>query len=139
MHNKQIKAKNILEKQNASCVFIDKNNKEHILFGNGIRPLYNAIKEDKTLFQGAVVADKIIGKASALLLSYAGVEWVYGKTMSQSAIKVFMQYNIAYEYEIIVPFIKNRQGNDLCPMEKNCSTIENGKAAFDFFASFFNQ
>ncbi|MBT3318758.1 MAG: DUF1893 domain-containing protein [Clostridia bacterium] len=64
------------------------------------------------------LADKVIGKAAALLCAHCGVKVLYANVISEAALAVLQQYGIDAEYEIKVPFIKNREGNDKCPMEK---------------------
>ncbi len=67
---------------------------------------------------GASIADKVVGKAVALLVRYAGITAVYAVTMSQSAEATLEGTGIKYSYGKLIPTIMNRTGDDLCPMEK---------------------
>jgi len=67
---------------------------------------------------GASMADKVVGKAVALLVRYAGIVAVYAGMMSESAKKALHGTGIDYSYAKLVPKILNRAGDDLCPMEK---------------------
>jgi len=95
---------------------------------SGVFPLLDIIKNAPEVLSGACVADKIVGKAAAVLLVYAGVKEVYAKTVSSYAILVLKKAGINLVYEKKVPFIKNRAGTDICPMEKLVLDIEDPKA-----------
>ena len=55
-----------LEETNASCV-IEKGGRRSVSFDSGIRPLLLWLEEDAACLRGAVAADKIVGRAAALL------------------------------------------------------------------------
>lgn len=94
----------------------------------GIVPLLKVVDEYSNV--KAVVADLIIGKAAALLCVKAGITAVYGKVMSKDAITIFKTYNIEYCYETLTDKIINRQGNDICPMEKTVLNINDYDEAY---------
>jgi hypothetical protein len=95
---------------------------------SGVSPLLDIIKNAPEVLSGACVADKIVGKAAAVLFVYSGVKEVYAKTVSSYAILVLKKAGINLVYEKKVPFIKNRAGTDICPMEKLVLDIEDPKA-----------
>jgi len=71
------------------------------------------------LSQGVVkIFDKVVGNASALLSIKAGCKEVYSPLGSELAIKTLRYYNIQYHFSRITPYIRNREGEDMCPMEK---------------------
>lgn len=74
-----------------------------------------AIKK-KDLSNGCV-ADKIVGKAAALLFVYLGVKCVYADVMSEGAELVFKEFGIEYSFGTKTKNIINRKGDGLCPME----------------------
>ena len=96
--------------------------------GRGIKPLVNYL--DKNDFKGACVADKAIGKASALLLVYGGAKNVYTPLISRGAVEVFEANNVNFKAQKTVDNILNRRGDDLCPMEKAVLDIDNPKKAY---------
>ncbi len=89
----------------------------------GIKPMYLGVTTNKGLSQGASVADKVIGKAAALLAVYGGITSVYTCLTTFSAIEVCKKHCIAIEYEKVVVSIKNRDKSDVCPMEKLSSGV----------------
>lgn len=90
----------------------------------GLKPHIDIVKNTPEILRGASVADKIVGKAAAMLLLYSGVKEVYAEIISSRAIPVLENAGISYFYNKQVPFIKNRAGNDLCPMEKRVLDID---------------
>ena len=97
----------------------------------GIKPIFQRVKLNKNFFKDVIVADKIIGKAAAMLLINSGVSQVYGETMSLSAIEILEKYNIYYEFGEKVDFIHNRDNTGLCPMEETVKNIDLPCEAFE--------
>ena len=105
-------------KKNWSFVLI-KNDK--IVFkskAQHLKPLISCIKRHKKEMRGAVVFDKIVGRAAAILLVYAKVKEVWTSTASRSGKAYLAKNKVKIDYKNLASCIKNRKGNDLCPMEK---------------------
>ncbi len=92
--------------------------------GNGIRPLLDTIQELKKEMNGSIIGDKILGKASALLCIYGKVKGVYSPQSTESAISLLSREDIIYETDKIIPYVKNKYGDDICPFEKMIENIE---------------
>lgn len=93
-------------------------------YDTGIKPVINRINEDINYFKGLIVADKIIGKASAMLLVLSQVKEIYCVVLSESGKELLDKYGVEYHYENLVPYIINRLGDDMCPMEKTVKDID---------------
>ena len=76
--------KKILE-ENAPCAFLKDGTILAVGEGTGVQPLLRAWETDPELLRGAVVVDKIVGKAAAMLAVLGGCAGVYGLTMSDAA------------------------------------------------------
>ena len=98
---------------------------------SGIRPILSKVIEDRYFFKDTEVADKVIGKAAALLLVYSGVKKVYGLIMSQAGKEVLEDHGVKYAYDELVPFITNMRGDGMCPMELCVSAIDEPQAAYE--------
>jgi len=83
-----------------------------------LKPLIFCVKKYKKEMRGAVVFDKIIGRAAAILLAYAKVKEVWTPTVSRSGKAYLIKNKVKIGYIRLVSCIMNRKGNDLCPMEK---------------------
>ena len=88
----------------------------------GVAPLLEFIDGGRD-FSGFSAADKIVGKAAALLYAHMGVKEVYAEVMSKSAEQVLKAQNIMYSYGIIAEKIINRKGDGVCPMEDAVENI----------------
>ena len=120
------KAKKIFCSGEYTCVLC----KGDIVFtstSNGISPMLDFI-ENKTELCGFSAADKIVGKAAAILFVYAGVSQVYADVMSKQAVDFLASHNVKYSFGKLADKIINRSGTGICPMEK---TVEKISSASD--------
>ena len=97
---------------------------------HGLRGFLQAINLlDKELAESSV-ADRIMGRAAALLSVYSNVSAVFAVTISEEGIKVLEDNNIPYQFESCVPKILNSKGDDMCPFEKLTITLTNPAKAY---------
>lgn len=99
-------------------------------FDRGIKPIIDKLDENVDYFKGLEVADKVVGKASSVLLGLSGVKKISCITLSMPAKKVLESLRIAYEYEILTDVIVNHKGDDICPMEKAILDIDDLSEAY---------
>lgn len=88
--------------------------------GRGISDLYNLLTEHPDWLQGASVADKVVGKGAAALLILGGVRELFAGVISTSALGLFKDTGIAVHFDREVPYIVNRKGDGVCPVEALC-------------------
>lgn len=98
----------------------------------GIQPLLIQIKQGT--LKDAFVADRVVGKAAALLHVYAQVKEVYTPVLSKQAIPVYEKHNIPYTADKIIDNIRNRTNTDLCPMEKKVQNVNDPAEAYRLFS-----
>ena len=95
----------------------------------GVKPLLHLLTEKKGFLKGSSVADKVIGKAAALLMVLGEIKEVHTLIISEPAIKVFEKHSIPCYYDKKVERIVNRTGDGLCPMESLCLDIDDPQEA----------
>ncbi len=122
--------KNILLKENHTIVIYKSDASVVVSDDRGVAPLMKLLKENKEQLRDSMIADKVIGKAAALLMVYAGVKEVFTPTISVPAIEVFEKHDVKITYDKVVERIINRKGDGLCPMETLCLNVENPEEAF---------
>ena len=83
----------------------------------GVKPLVQWLERDLDL-RGFSAADKVVGKATAYLYVLLGVEALYARVISMSALEVLKKNGIPVEYGNLVPHITNRAGDGICPFEE---------------------
>ena len=86
----------------------------------GIKPLLAWVREGRDL-TGFSVADKVVGKAPALLYAVLGPDAVFSPIMSWTGRAVLLAASIATSYDTLVPHIQNRAKSGQCPMD---ATVE---------------
>lgn len=98
---------------------------------HGIKPLL--IQIEKKGLKKAVVVDKVIGKAAALLMVYGKVKQVHTDIIAKDAITVFEKHKVKFSYNKVVDYILNVKKDGLCPMEQKVKDIDSPKEAYKIF------
>lgn len=117
-----------LKEENLTCI-VQKDGKILASKLRGIRPLLNWIAQGEDL-RGACVADRIVGKAAAMLYALMGVEGVFAEVLSTSGLAVLTKYGVYTEYAVLTPSIRSRDGAGLCPMEQTVLSVDEPSAAY---------
>ena len=84
----------------------------------GVRDLVWLLDNEPERLRGAMVADKVVGKAAAGLMVQGGVGEVYADVMSRLALPLLNEAGIPYSYGELVERIVIPEGDDRCPLEK---------------------
>ena len=82
---------------------------------------------------GASVADKVAGKALALLCIFAGIREVYAEVLSKKAQDIFNQNQVTYQWLQIVDNVLDLTKTGVCPFEKAAAEITNPDESYDAF------
>ena len=96
----------------------------------GIRPMILWLEEDAEFLRGASVADKIVGRAAAMIMIYAGVKEVYASVISNGALEVLLDAGVNVIYSMTAIAISNRRGDGICPMERSVAPISDPEEAY---------
>lgn len=122
------KAKKLLSGGNFTCVLC-KGDTSYTSTGKGVSPMLTFL-ENGTELRGFSAADKIVGKAAAMLFVCAGVTEVFAEVMSKAALNYLKERGIACSYGVLTDKIINRKGDGLCPMELAVIDIDDEKLGF---------
>ena len=131
MENKLKRAVEILHREQVSCVILDGKGEAYCSCEIGIKPLMVRLRKDKKAFAECAVADKVVGKAAALMAVLGGADSVFGEVLSIPAENVLRQYGVYYEYAEKVPYIENRSHTGKCPMEAAVARVDSPEEAFE--------
>jgi len=124
-------ARQRLSQKNLSLVVVKRG---RVLFEtetHGIIGLLDAIKELGNDMRDSSVADRIVGRAAALLFAYSGVIAVFAVTASDGGIEVLKENNIFHEFESRVAHILDLKKVDICPFEKLVTGFFDPKKAYE--------
>ena len=111
--------KNLLYNRNYKIVVIKNGKVLFTSFDRGIKPIFDLQNEiNHNEIENSFIADRVIGKAAALILSELKIKGIYSELISKDALNIFINNNIEVSYKKKVDKILNRTKTDLCPIEK---------------------
>lgn len=127
------KAKEVLNSGEHTCVLCKG---ESLLTSSrpGIAPMMGFIASRQEL-AGYSAADRIVGRAAALLFALTGITEVYAVVLSDSGAAALDTHGIKYSFERRVPYISNRTGDGVCPMEQTVASISDPHEAYAALAA----
>ena len=96
---------------------------------SGIRPLLEILRQGIDV-SGGDAADRIVGKAAALLYARMGVARVRAVVMSRSGLSVLESRGIPAQYQTLTDAIVNRRGDGSCPMEQAVADLDDPDRAY---------
>ena len=82
----------------------------------GIAPMMALLAEGKSLI-GFSAADRVVGKAAAMLFVKAKIRELFAETISRSAAEFLEENGLPFSYRTMTEYIVNRDGTGRCPME----------------------
>ena len=133
------KAKNLLKNKQYTFVALTNGKIIKTSHKKGIMPLLEIIRDNQDILEETVIADKVIGKAAALLAAGYKVKQIYTELLSQKAKEVLDHYSIFYQYEKYVAYIQNRSKTGQCPMEKLTQSINDPKIAYSCILQYYKE
>lgn len=99
----------------------------------GISGFLEAIEKFREKLNGSSAADKIVGKAIALLCADAKIKAVYAIILSKKAHEALQKYTIQHEWERLVEKILAPNKTDICPFEKLADELDSPAEAYAKF------
>ena len=103
----------------------------HTSSEKGLLPLIKWLEADPDFLRGASVADKVVGRAAAMIMVYGGVSEVYASVVSDSALSLLKEAGIACTYSMTCIAVSNRRGDGICPMERAVAPVRDAKKAYE--------
>ena len=103
----------------------------------GIKPVYDVYKNSFKDLQGAFVADRVTGKAAAMLLTEGRISGLYSELISEPAARILEENSISYQYGKKVDYIMNRDQDGLCPIESISSKTDRVDELVEGIEKFF--
>ena len=104
-----------------------------VIYSTKIRKIsgfLDAIDKCGADLRGASVADRVVGKAVALLCAYVGVREVYACVLSRKAVIVLKQNHVGYSWNKLVDNILDVDKLNSCPFEKAAADLSDPQAAY---------
>jgi hypothetical protein len=99
--------------------------------GNGITPIVDAIDSlDRECMRGVITADRIVGRAAALLNIYLGASEVHAMLITKGAKQTLLENGVEHYFRQETDAIKTRDGVIYCPFEKMVQDILDPEEAY---------
>jgi hypothetical protein len=103
----------------------------------GVAPFFHAVQSMGESLHNAVMADRIVGSAVAMLCLHARITSLYAGIASQGALDMLKAQGVTVSSKNAVPYISNYDGTDLCPFEKLARSCQGPSQLFAALKSLF--
>lgn len=130
-------ARKILVRDGCTCVMV-KGGEVFSSRERGVKPIMEFTEGGKKIV-GFSAADKVVGKAAALLYALMRIDALYAEVISLSALRICRKYNIYVEYGALTDAIINRKGDGPCPMESAVEGTDDAETARDVICRAFKR
>lgn len=121
-----------------SCV-IRKGDATRTFHQRGVADLWQLCQSEERFLQGALIADKVVGKGAAALMIYGGASEVYADVISEPALELLRAYGIRTSYGQLTDRILNRRADGLCPVETLCVGLNSIDDMINEISNFINK
>lgn len=101
----------------------------HTSAERGVAPMLRLLDGGADL-RGFAAADKVVGKAAAMLFVLAGVSSLCAEVISRPAAELLTDMGLEFSYSEITDMIINRKGDGQCPMELAVMDITDPKEGY---------
>lgn len=117
------KARTLVREKQVSCALLKEDEIIAVNKGKGVLPLLELHDEEPQKMEKALLVDKVIGRAAAMIVLDGKIGAVHAEVMSEDAVELLEEKGVSATYDKLVPKILNRQGKGICPMEKAVQKI----------------
>ncbi|WP_422485341.1 DUF1893 domain-containing protein [Gudongella sp. DL1XJH-153] len=132
-----IKAKEYMELNSLKMVVYNNEKVVAQSTDRGIKPVYDVYTKEFDSLKGAFVADRITGKAAAMLLAEGKISGIYTDLISDPAVEIFQSKGVSIEYGQKVKHILNRDMDGMCPIETISRNVSSVDDLIDGIEAFF--
>lgn len=127
-----------LHSEGYSCV-IRKGDETRTFRQRGLKDLWELCQSQDLFLNGAIIADKVVGKGAAALMILGGIKEVYADVISTPAVDLLKEHGIKTSFNETTDRIINRQGNGLCPVETLCINLQSVNEMYEVITNFIKQ
>lgn len=129
----------LLDELDCSCVIIGCDDAITTCHRRGIIDLYEILVNKPSVLNGAVIADKVVGKGAAAVMALGQITAVHSRVMSSAAISLLTQEGIHAVYDNETSGIINRTATGPCPVESLCAGLSTPSACLKAITAFLQQ
>lgn len=123
-------AKSQLYEENLTLAIVKNGSLLYSTKSHRISGFLDAIEKCGENLQDASLADRVVGKAVALLCAYSKIKEVYAAVISRKAQAVLKQNKIACQWNELVTNVLDTNRSGTCPLEKAAAEISDPEKAY---------
>ncbi len=123
-------AKNELYEEDLTLAIVKDGSLLYSTKDHRISGFLEAIERCGEKLDGASVADRVVGKAVALICAYAKIKGVYAVVLSRQAMAILKQNKIVFDWKELVDNILDSGKVGTCPFEKTAAEIVDPQTAY---------
>lgn len=101
--------------------------------------MWTLCQDNEKFLNGALIADKVVGKGAAALMICGGVKEVYADVMSRPARELLQAHGVQVTCQTETDRIVNRRGDGLCPVETLCIDAESLEEMYNRIGNFIKR
>ncbi len=126
-------AKNELFKKSLALVIVKDGKIIYETRSHRISGFMQAIDKFKKEVEDSCVADRVVGKAVALLCLYAGIRGVHAVVLSRQAQSVLESQEVFYQFGEVVDAVLDSSRTGTCPFEGVAAGLSDPEEAYEAF------
>ena len=126
-------AKSELYEENLTLAIVKNGEVLYSTKSHRISGFLDAIDKCGAKLEGASLADRVAGKAIALLCVYAKIKEVYAAVLSRQAQVIFKKNKISTHWNELVENVLDTTKTGMCPFEKAAAEISDPQKAYKTF------
>lgn len=104
----------------------------------GVADLLDLLENNPAMLRGALIADKVVGRAAAALMILGGVARLHTDVISTHALDLFDGSGVDVSYDTVTDHVINRAGDGWCPLEIRCRDLATPGECLDAIRSFLS-
>ncbi len=129
----------VLQREQCSLVLQDADGVISLYYKEGVRDLDELLRNHPERLRGALLADKVIGKAAAAFMALGGVRCAHALVLSRPAAALLQQASIPYSYTQLVDNIILPAASNRCPLEQIAAPCRSPQEIVDTLRAHWQQ
>lgn len=117
-------------------VIVGENTPVHYSAEHRVKPFLDLIDANPSLLDGAIVGDRIVGRAAALLCVYSKIKAVFAVSISDEAIDILGANNILATWQDTVEYIVEKDLKSRYKLDEHLKGIDDPAQAFEKIKKF---
>ncbi|MGL6199194.1 MAG: DUF1893 domain-containing protein [Lachnospiraceae bacterium] len=120
-------------------VIIGENKVNYYSEKRGMAPLLELLEQAPEKLEGAIIGDRIMGRAAAMLCIFGKVKAIFAMSISDEAIDMFEKHHILATWQETVPYIVERDLKSRYKLDLHIKDEEDPQTAVEMIKDYCKQ